>query len=81
MRHDRLEGSAEVTEFASTLVHLHALAVVFNLRQHPVRTFPHRHFHGCAGFRLMQLINCLAARSPAYSIAIIFKYDYLDTND
>lgn len=48
VRQDRFEAAAEVAERVSVLVDLHALAVVFDLRVHPVGAFLHGIFDGLA---------------------------------
>lgn len=55
MRQHGFEAAAEVAEVISTLVHLHALAVVLDLRVHSVRTLLHGVFNRLAGFRLKKI--------------------------
>lgn len=48
----RFEAPAEVAEVVPVLVHLHTLAVVFDLGVHPVGTLLHGVLDGLAGLSL-----------------------------
>lgn len=52
MRKYGFEAAAEVAELISVLVHLHALAIVLDLRVHSIRAFLHGVLDGLAGFCL-----------------------------
>lgn len=52
MRQDGLETAAEVAEVVPALVHLDALPVVLDLREHAVRALLHRVLDGLAGLGL-----------------------------
>ena len=54
VRQHGLEAAAEVAEVVSVLVDLHALAVVLDLRVHPVGALLHGHLDGLACLRLRQ---------------------------
>lgn len=56
VRQHGFEAAAEVAEVISVLVHLHALAVILDLRVHSIRAFLHGILDGLAGF-------CLRRRS------------------
>lgn len=52
VRQDGFEAATEVAEAVAALVHLHALAVVLDLRVHAVGALLHGVFDGFARFRL-----------------------------